>query len=124
MAEVEPRPAVNRETDYERSDVRLGIVALIALLFLAFLVVAPLGLRSVFPRAVMDVDRRLAIHPPPPELQSNPQEDLEKLRNREQAWLEGYGWVDRQHGVVHIPIARAMKNVVEHGIDGFPEPQR
>jgi hypothetical protein len=35
-----------------------------------------------------------------------------------QARLETYGWVDRQAGVVHIPIARAMKQLAnEHAAE-------
>lgn len=34
-------------------------------------------------------------------------------RSAERARLERYGWVDRQAGVVHIPIERAMELVVE-----------
>ena len=32
-------------------------------------------------------------------------------RAAQQARLDGYGWVDREAGVVHIPIARAMELV-------------
>ncbi len=34
--------------------------------------------------------------------------DLNKLRAEEDAKLEGYRWVDRDKGIVHIPIERAM----------------
>ena len=34
-------------------------------------------------------------------------------RAARQAHLDGYGWVDRQAGVLHIPIARAMELVVQ-----------
>ena len=35
--------------------------------------------------------------------------DLERLRHDEDVRLNGYGWVDKQAGVVHIPIAEAMR---------------
>lgn len=28
-------------------------------------------------------------------------------------WLRSYGWVDRERGVIHIPIERAMELVLE-----------
>jgi hypothetical protein len=34
-------------------------------------------------------------------------------REREEARLREYGWVDRAHGVVHIPIDRAMAMIVD-----------
>ena len=34
-------------------------------------------------------------------------------RRGEEARLHAYGWVDRQRGVAHIPIERAMAWVVE-----------
>ncbi|MGE5245946.1 MAG: hypothetical protein ACM3SQ_17115 [Betaproteobacteria bacterium] len=54
--------------------------------------------------------------PPEPRLQTNPREDLRELRAREDALLATYGWVDRNDGVVRIPIDRAMKLVLEHGL--------
>jgi hypothetical protein len=45
---------------------------------------------------------------PAPRLQVTDQRDLEALRRAEAERLEGYGWVDRKAGVVHIPIERAM----------------
>lgn len=47
--------------------------------------------------------------PPAPRLQPDPARDLAALRRREQERLAGYGWVDRERGVAHIPIERAMQ---------------
>ncbi|MGH7176034.1 MAG: hypothetical protein ACREJC_01520 [Tepidisphaeraceae bacterium] len=66
--------------------------------------------------------------PPPPEprLQPNPsherldRQDMQALLAREQAALSSYGWVDRQTGVVRIPIDRAMQIVVERGLPVAP----
>lgn len=51
--------------------------------------------------------------PPAPRLQADPLADLQALRAREQAQLDGYGWVDRQAGTVHIPLDRAMQLLLE-----------
>jgi len=56
--------------------------------------------------------------PPAPRLQVDPLGDLERLRASEDAMLEGYGWVDRQHGVVRVPIGQAMRMLVERGGTG------
>ena len=37
---------------------------------------------------------------------------LDAWKKERAEWLGGYGWIDRAHGVVHIPIERAMDAVV------------
>jgi hypothetical protein len=37
---------------------------------------------------------------------------LDVWRARHAEWLSGYNWVDRQHGIVTMPIERAMDAVV------------
>jgi hypothetical protein len=54
--------------------------------------------------------------PPEPRLQTNPREDLAELRAREDAVLHSYGWVDKNAGVVRIPIDAAMKLTLERGL--------
>lgn len=36
-------------------------------------------------------------------------------RRRQEERLQGYGWVDRQKGIIHIPIERAMELVARAG---------
>jgi hypothetical protein len=54
--------------------------------------------------------------PPEPRLQPHPLRDLQSLRDWERSRLHGYAWVDRQSGVVKIPIDEAKKLVVERGV--------
>ncbi len=54
--------------------------------------------------------------PPEPRLQTNPRQDLLDLRAREDEVLGSYGWVDRNAGVVRIPIDAAMKLTLERGL--------
>lgn len=51
--------------------------------------------------------------PPEPRLQVNPTQDLQSYRKSDAEMLNHYGWVDKQAGIVHIPISEAMKLVVE-----------
>lgn len=67
---------------------------------------------QVYPLAAGQQDRL----PPSPRFQENPQQELQDLRARQKALLEGYGWVDKQAGVARIPIEDAMKMVVERGV--------
>jgi hypothetical protein len=46
--------------------------------------------------------------PPEPRLQVHPVKDLRELREAEDNLLDHYGWVDKNAGVVRIPIERAI----------------
>jgi hypothetical protein len=54
--------------------------------------------------------------PPEPRLQVNEEADLARLRAQEDARLSGYGWMDKQNGIVRIPVARAMESALLHGL--------
>jgi hypothetical protein len=57
-----------------------------------------------------------AAHPAGPALQPRPSEELAGLREHEQRQLNNYGWVDRDKGVAHIPIARAIEILANTGL--------
>jgi len=54
-------------------------------------------------------------NPPLPNLQKQPFNDIYALREAENAKLTGYGWVDKEGGVTHIPIERAMDVMLQRG---------
>ena len=54
--------------------------------------------------------------PPTPRLQTYPFDDIKDLRRQQQQPLQGYEWVDRNTGVVRIPIDRAMDLIAERGL--------
>jgi hypothetical protein len=54
--------------------------------------------------------------PPEPRLQVTPREDAAAFRAQEDAILNGYSWVDRDAGLVRIPIAEAMRLTVQKGL--------
>jgi hypothetical protein len=58
--------------------------------------------------------------PPGPQLEVDPAADLARVRSREEALLDSYDWVDRQHGIVRIPIDRAMDLLLQQGLPGTP----
>ena len=68
--------------------------------------------RQEFPLAATAM-RRL---PPEPRLQTDPPADLAQLRRNEDRILTSYGWVDRNAGVVRIPIDQAMRLIVQRGL--------
>jgi hypothetical protein len=58
--------------------------------------------------------------PPEPRLQANPRQDLRDLRSAEDAVLNSYGWVNKNAGIVRIPIGEAMKLTVQRGLPARP----
>jgi hypothetical protein len=58
--------------------------------------------------APIDAKRRQAPGEPP-RLQVEPRGDRLALQREAEARLHSFGYVDRQHGVVHVPIERAMQ---------------
>jgi len=54
--------------------------------------------------------------PPEPRLQTDPRQDLADLRARENETLTTYGWVDRNAGVVRIPIDEAIRLTLDRGL--------
>lgn len=53
---------------------------------------------------------------PGPRLQAAPRTDLVKLKEADNRRLNGYGWVDRDAGIAHIPIDRAIEFVASRGL--------
>lgn len=113
-----------RRFDHERSDVPGRVPAMVVLVTLVA-VAASIALVAGL------VTRIWAPAPPGPEvfapeprpaqapvLQQHPRADLERLQRRWQRRLDSYGWVDREAGIVHIPIDAAMDRVAEQGLPG------
>jgi hypothetical protein len=60
--------------------------------------------------------------PPEPRLEVVLDQVLREVRADEDVLLHGYGWVDRQAGIVRIPIDRAMTLLAERGLPLRIEP--
>jgi hypothetical protein len=64
--------------------------------------------------------------PPEPRLQgapgsaSSPAEDIRRFREREDQMLDNYGWIDRQNGVIRIPIEQAKRLILQRGLPAMP----
>ena len=60
---------------------------------------------------------------PPPQLQTNPAADLATLRAQEDGKLHSYGWVDRNAGIIRIPIERAIELTADRGLPARQNPK-
>jgi hypothetical protein len=123
-------PADNPEVHHEESDVNILAIfgfggGLMAVAVVVMLVVYVLfGFFDGRERQRAPAEYPLAAQanqtPPEPRLQTNPREDLREMRAREDETLTTYGWVDKNAGVVRIPIDAAMKLTLERGLPARP----
>ena len=95
----------------------LAISALIVHVLMWFMFRVFVGTREAttapeFPLAVGQ-EHRL---PAGPRLQRFPANEIFTFRTNENDRLNSYGWIDRNAGKVHIPIADAMRMTVERGL--------
>jgi len=117
---AEPAPRRHEERDVQLrpiiiSGMSLAILAGLSLLamWLLFDYFAAHRARPEVTPSPMVEARQL---PPEPRLQVSPQQDLQQMRAAETALLHSYGWVDRQAGIVRIPIERAIELLAERGL--------
>ena len=54
-----------------------------------------------------------------PQLQINDVAELAKLQDKQRHELSNYGWVNRDAGIIRIPIEEAMKQIVARGRDAY-----
>ena len=110
---------------FERRDINPRSLGLIALMLIVSLILSSLAtalLYRSFSLQTQTVEGPIGPPLPPaeaqfpaPQLQIYPPDELLALRQKEEAILTSYGWVDRKSGVVRIPIERAMNLVAEQG---------
>jgi hypothetical protein len=80
---------------------------------------APPAPVSAFPNLSLPAG---TVMPPGPRLQPSPDVDMDDLLEAENRELASYGWVDRDRGVVRIPIDEAMERMVAEGLPQFTPP--
>jgi hypothetical protein len=103
-------PEAFEPTDWEARPIRIAAVALAVFISLA-LAMSALTIRFVRRyRSHVDEPTVFASKhvPPTPRLQVDEESDLAAYRRRQNGLLSTYGWIDRDKGVVRLPIERAM----------------
>ncbi len=129
MDELQRALPESRERGHEVTDLSAGRIAVFLLsigLVTGGLTWVASGLMSSFQRAAREVpseqhplgeDRQI---PPSPRLQITVRTDIDELRHRERALLGSYAWVDRDAGIVRIPVERAMNLLAQRGLPVAP----
>jgi hypothetical protein len=100
-----------------------GIIVLMLLSSLAIVAVmmhllsqTRIANRAPYPGLIVAPDDNPLREFPAPSLQIAPRLELEALRAREDRELNSYGWIDRELGIVRIPVERAMDLLLERGV--------
>jgi hypothetical protein len=60
---------------------------------------------------------------PQPRLETDERTEINGFRLEEEQRLYSYGWVDKNAGIVHIPIERAMQIIAQQGLPTRPQTQ-
>jgi hypothetical protein len=107
---------------YEHSDAAPRLIASLAAAIILFLVLSPVLLHFAFPSAGHRPSVGAYGPVPAPVLQISPTQDLASFRREEEARLSSYGWIDRDHKSVRIPIERAKQLILERGLPDWPMP--
>ncbi|MGH9686556.1 MAG: hypothetical protein ACRD5K_05640 [Candidatus Acidiferrales bacterium] len=124
--------APDASAGYEKRDANIGsllqfgfwlaVVIVVTLVVMAwafnyFSRIAPLGPPAA-PSAVANPNSREV--PAGPMVQAHPHQDLVDFCQQQEREVNTYGWVDRQAGVVRVPIGRAMDLVLAQGLPTRP----
>ncbi|MBE7553545.1 MAG: hypothetical protein HS126_20945 [Anaerolineales bacterium] len=122
----QPIPEESLKLGYEVRDINLrnlvwltvilivvvgAIVGLVGLMY-GFLDVSTAA-RSAPPPPLLEEAQGL---PPGPLLQRDPEQSMRRESNETDVLLNSYGWVDKEAGVVRIPIERAIELTLERGL--------
>ena len=110
---VSPKPAVNAELGYDRSEPHILPIIINIVSIILILVVVIAGVTFYF-----NTYRDRIVE----ETQLTPvSQDLLDIRAKEDQALHSYGIADKAAGTVRIPVARAMELVLAEAKEGKPK---
>jgi hypothetical protein len=112
------------ETRFEPKDAPLRVVGLLAGIVAGVIGLVIASLLLIYPHSTNDQPKAPKAATEEPRLQPDPRGDMDKARAEAMRELHGYGWIDRDKGIVHLPIEEAERRVVERGIPDWPEVKR
>ena len=122
----------NPEMRHEHADVNVWAIGKVGIALVLVTIASIILMFGVFryfdareggkqiPASLFSIDSRKL--PPEPNVFFNEHESLNQqdIRAGEERELQEYGWVDQAHGVVRIPIDRAMELVLQRGLPARP----
>lgn len=123
---------INSDVKYESRDVSgvllgaIGLLIVITAILLHFLVWGLYGsLKEKGISAVPEAESRQQYDAlPEPNLKPNPIENYREFRRAEDEKLNDYGWIDKEKGIVHIPIEQAIGELAQKGLPAIQPPNQ
>jgi hypothetical protein len=114
-------------TEYEHTDASVWTITKFGLWLAVTAIVVHVGLGLLYAmfieQAKSTTEQQYPVaagteprQPPAPRLQQFPRTEMYQFRVTEDAKLNGYGWVNKEAGTVHIPIGDAMKLALQRGV--------
>jgi hypothetical protein len=124
-ADLRRDPTIDPQVGHELSDLRPGYIALFGIALTAVIVAAAVITSLLIHFKAAEHSRQETPVPrlarereatPGARLQVDANKDLRQMRAGEDAVLNSYGWVDKDSGIVRIPIERAMEILAKKGL--------
>jgi hypothetical protein len=132
-SDLQREPRTDLQASYELSDLRPGYIAFFGIgLFVVLVISVVIASLIVHYKTVQHARQdtpipRLAGEReamPEPRLQVGAQNELRQMRAAEEAALNSYGWVDKNAGIVRIPVDRAMEILAKKGLPARKQEQK
>jgi hypothetical protein len=124
-ADLRPDTTIDPPVGHELSDLRPGYIALFGIALTAVIVAAVVITSLLIHFKAAEHSRQETPVPrlaqereatPGPRLQVDAQSELHQMRAAEDAALNNYGWVDKNAGIVRIPVDQAMEVLAKKGL--------
>jgi hypothetical protein len=133
MSEEVHKSSISPDAGYEHTDADVGPLAVLAVTIGLLVLISLTGVAIMWRVMAYETHDSGTLRgsplaglrplPPSPRLQIYPATDLKDTREQEHELLSTYGWVEKDKGVVRIPVDRAMDLLAERGLpQGKPEP--
>lgn len=119
--------AESRESGYDVKDASVSALVKVIAISLTIMVVSVAAVFTMFsrfdhayqePNADLTAEQRAPIPPPLPHLQAEPYRDIDAVLMQQTQRLTTYGWNGADHTSAHIPIERAIQQVIGKPLDG------
>ena len=132
-SDLHREPRTDLPAGHELSDLRPGYAAFFGIgLFLVLVISVAIASLIIHYKTVQHARQdtpspRLAGEReamPEPRLQIDAPNELRQLRAAEDAALNTYGWVDKDAGIVKIPVDRAMEILAKKGLPARKQEQK
>jgi hypothetical protein len=126
-AHGDPNKSVNEDITFEPTDVATRPIVISVVLLAVFTIVFTFAAHLTYfgfaerekklsPEPSPLAEQYAAKEPPAPRLQIHPKTDLDVLRAAEDKVLGRLAWVDKDKGLVQVPIERAMEMLLAKGL--------